>query len=395
MGGGAFIHAATAGTGMVDALGGPAWAVGLVPMAMLLGFSVMPIFTAHHLDRQDRFMPSLLVSGVFQRLPFLLAAIVLWCVDGGTAAWMAVLLAPLLSGVFGGLTVTGWQQLVGKTVPAQRRSSLFAWRYVVSSVIGLGAGYAVSAIMTALPGTRGYAVLHLIAFLGAAVSYGLFACIREERHEPHPMPDDHGFWDNVRDLPGLIASDRQIQLLVATAVLMCGQFALAGFLAVHARAVLHESDGYVGILTSAQMVGAIIGNLFAAWAGDRFGGKVLLILARVLVLVAAVIAAFTASDHAFRFASACMGAALFVNQVGTATLNLELLPAARRSTLLAMLGLVQLPGMLVSAQLAAWIWHNEWSFAWIAGLTAGLMLAALATTWAIREPRIANRTNND
>jgi hypothetical protein len=68
-----------------------------------------------------------------------------------------------------------------------------------------------------------------------------------------------------------------------------------------------------------------------------------------------------------------------VNLVGHNTMTLELLPAARRSTVLAVFALVQVPSMLVSAELGAWLWHAGVTFHWIAGLCALGILASLVS----------------
>jgi hypothetical protein len=51
-------------------------------------------------------------------------------------------------------------------------------------------------------------------------------------------------------------------------------------------------------------------------------------------------------------------------------MTLQLLPPARRSTVLAVFSLVQVPSMLVAAELGAWLWHAGVAFHWIAGLSA-------------------------
>jgi hypothetical protein len=78
------------------------------------------------------------------------------------------------------------------------------------------------------------------------------------------------------------------------------------------------------------------------------------------------------------------GAATWVNLVGHNTMMLELLPSARRSTMLAVFSLVQVPSMLIAGELGAWLWHAGVSFDWIAGLSAlgigGSLITLLPTS---------------
>jgi hypothetical protein len=80
------------------------------------------------------------------------------------------------------------------------------------------------------------------------------------------------------------------------------------------------------------------------------------------------------------------GAATWVNLVGHNTMTLQLLPPARRSTVLAVFSLVQVPSMLFAAELGAWLWQVGVSFYWIAGLSAvgiAASLISLLPSWPV------------
>jgi Na+/melibiose symporter-like transporter len=305
------------------------------------------------------------------------------------ALW-TVLGSSLVYGMIGGLSVGAWQQLVLCTVPASERASLFAWRYLASNLLALCAGSLVRPVLASWPGARGYAILHLITFAGAILSYRLLISIREPRAGCPPALPQRNFFQNLREVPGLFDADRRLRLYLWTTVLMNSQFLLMGFLALHARNTLGRSEAYAGTLTSAQMVGAVVGTFFAARLGNRYSSRVLLISARVLMLAVALGALVAGSDWVFRGLFALYGAALWVNLVGHNTLTLELLPPARRSTVLAIFSVVQVPCMLAAAQLGAWLWHAQVSFVWIAGASAvglgGALIAMLASHASLAQP---------
>jgi MFS family permease len=384
------INSNTVGTSLVEHLGGAAWMVALMPMAASIGFAFGPILTAHHLDHQNQFLPLLRRTLPLSRLPILVTALVLWQFGSGPLALWTVLGSSLVYGMIGGLSVGAWQQLVLCTVPASERASLFAWRYLASNLLALCAGSLVRPVLASWPGTRGYAILHLITFAGAILSYRLLTSIREPRAGCAPALPQRNFFQNLREVPGLFDADRRLRLYLWTTVLMNSQFLLMGFLALHARNTLGRSEAYAGTLTSAQMVGAVIGTFVAARLGHRYSSRALLISARVLMLAVALGALVAGSDWAFRALFALYGAALWVNLVGHNTLTLELLPPARRSTVLAIFSVVQVPCMLGAAQLGAWLWHAQVSFAWIAGASAiglgGALAAMLASHASLARP---------
>jgi MFS family permease len=339
---------------------------------------------AHHLDRQKQFLPVLRRTVPASRVPVLITAFTLWWFGSSQIALWTVLLGTVLYGVLGGLSVGAWQQLVAKTVPPAKRSSMFAIRYGAANLVGLLSGALVTVVLARWPGTDGYALLHLFAFAGAVVSYRLLISVREPRGLSLPPVPQHGFWQNLRAVPALFRADSRLGAYLASAVLFNSQYLLMGFLALWARDVLGESEAYVGTLTSAQMSGAVLGTVIAALLGDRHGSRRLLIASRLVLVGVALAAAFAHSDWAFRALFAAYGAAIWVNLAGHNTMTLQLMPSARRSTVLAVFSLVQVPSMLIAAELGAWLWHAQANFAWIAGLSAVGLFGALVTMLPVR-----------
>jgi MFS family permease len=378
------INANTVGTSLVEHLGGPAWMVALMPMASSMGFSIGPIFVAHYLDGQKHFLPVLERTVPLSRLPVLVTAISLWCFGSSALSLWTVVLGAVLYGVFGGLTVGAWQQLIAATVAPERRAALFATRYMLSNVLALGSATLVAVVLAHWPGTQGYAVLHLIAFAGAMVSFRLLMKVEEPPRVSLPPPERPGFFANLSDVPGLFLRDRRLGYYLASSVLINSQFLLMGFLALWAKDVLSASEAYVGTLTGAQMVGAVLGTLVAAFWGNRHGSRTLLIAARVVLVAIAIGAAFARTDWAFRSIFAGYGAAVWVNLTGHNTMTLQLLPRVKRSTVLAVFSLVQVPSMLGAAELGAWLWHHGAGFHWIAGVSALGFVGALLTMLPVR-----------
>jgi MFS family permease len=378
------INSNTVGTSLVEHLGGAAWMVAMMPMASAMGFALGPIIVAHHMDRQKQFIPVLRRTVPASRVPVLLTALTLWWFGSSAVSLWMVLLGTVAYGILGGLSVGAWQQLVARTVPPAKRSSMFAVRYGASNLLGLLSGALVTLLLARWPGTDGYALLYLIAFGGAVLSYRLLISVREPRGASLPPLPETGFWQNLRGVPALFRADGRLGAYLVSAVLFNAQYLLMGFLALHARNVLGQGEAYVGTLTSAQMSGAVLGTILAALLGDRHGSRRLLIASRVVLVLVALAAALAASDWAFRALFAAYGAAIWVNLAGHNTMTLQLVPSGRRSTVLAVFGLVQVPSMLLAAELGAWLWHVEASFAWIAGLSALGLFGALLSMQPVR-----------
>jgi Na+/melibiose symporter-like transporter len=304
---------------------------------------------------------------------------VLWLCGSSSLSLWTVLLSSVVYGVIGGLSVGAWQQLILRTVRPDQRPSLFAVRYLFANILGLAIASLVGPILARWPGSDGYALLHVIAFAGAMIAYRLLMAVREPPAVQPPPVDERGFFENLRGVPALFASDRRLSGYLGAVVLVNSQFLLMGFLAVHALQTLGQGHSYVGAMTSAQMLGAVAGSFVAARVGRRCCSRTLLVASRLLLLGVALGAMLATGDYAFRVLFAMYGAATWVNLVGHNTLTLELLPSARRSTVLAVFSLVQVPSMLIAAELGAWLWQTGVSFNWIAGLSALGITASLVS----------------
>lgn len=388
MGGMALVNAQTLLPSLAQGLNGPEWLVALMPALMMVGFLLPPVFTAHAIGKLGRFRPLLLWTGAFQRLTYLAAALVLLLTDDPFWCLLAIALAPLLSGLSAGLSLTAWQQLLVRTVGPVHRSSMFAWRYVIGSIIGVGAGFAVQATLAASPGLRGYGLLHLWAFLILACSYVVFSLIREPP-EPAPREPETGLWDNLRAMPTVLLADRRLVLLLLSG----GIYGLAGavipYLAIHARLVCAAPESFLGELVAWQMAGAILGGLAAGWLGDRHGGKQPLQAGRLLFLVVCAVAPFVTTVWGWHLLFFVFGVGLNAAMVGANTLQLDILPERGRANRLAIMSASQLP-VLIGASLiggACWKAWGDAAFTWLALGSA----AAVGLSWLLllrlRDPR--------
>lgn len=391
MGGLCFVSATTLLPTVVQSLGGPDWLVALTPILMLTGMLLPPLFMAHRIERLERYMPLLLVTSAIQRLPFLVAGLVLLVAAGSNPmlALVAVAAAPLVSGAAGGISLTAWQQLLLRTVPPTRRSSLFAIRYTLSGAVGLAAGWAVRVVLEAWPGPPGYGILHLCTFGFLVAGYAAFAMMREPPHRPPADVPPLGLAANLRGLPRLIVSAPSVRQYMLARSFMSGVFIVTPFLAIHARRVLGETESYLGLLVIVQTLGAMLGNAVGGLVGDRAGGKAVLLTSQVSFLALAGWSLVAATALEFHAIFLLFGFAFNTMNIGTMTVSLEICPARQRSTCLASISFVCLASTLAAMGTSALVWTGPERFGALAALTAASVAASLVLTVPMRDPRTA------
>ncbi len=372
-------------------LGAPDWLIAVSPQLMLLGFMVTPLFFAHLVEGRQRILSYLLFWGIFQRIPFLLAGIVLfgaawfpdWCV------MVAIAFAPFGSGLLGGVAVSAWSAMVAKTVAPERRASLMAIRNTVGAVLGIGAGFLVEWMLAVVPGTTGYAWLHIFAFALLMGSWLFFSGLRETTGS---VPDGNpgSFLENLRSIPRTLREDRRF--LRYLGALSCGHgiLIILPFLSIHALKVLEAPTSFAGVLVAAKSAGVFAGNFLGAFLGDRFGGKSVFLTAFGSFFLVAVLSLVVESRVAFLLVFFLFGLGFTMRMVGQQTMTLELAPPARLPTYFA-LGLSgTAPFMLLAAGIATLgqAYGERIDAFWPLAVPSAIAIAAsFVLMLGVREPR--------
>ena len=376
---------------LLGELGAPGWLIAISPQLMLLGFMVTPLFFAHLVEGRQRILSYLLFWGIFQRLPFLLAGIVLfgaawvpdWCVMAAIAA------APFCSGLLGGVAVSAWSAMVAKTVAPERRASLMAIRNTIGALLGIGAGFLVEWILAVAPGTAGYAWLHIIAFALLMGSWLFFMGVREPM-ERVPEGNAGSFLENLRRIPRTLRDDRRF--LRYLGALSCGHgiLIILPFLSIHALKVLQAPTSFAGVLLAAKSAGVFAGNFLGALLGDRFGGKCIFLTAFGAFFLVAVLSLVVESRLAFILLFFLFGMGFTMRMVGQQTMTLELAPPGRLPTYFAIGLSGTAPFMLLAAGVAilGQAYGERIDAFWpLAVPSAAATAAAFIFMLGVREPR--------
>lgn len=392
MGGVAFLQPETVMPKMVEQLGGRSAIIAIMPALLPAAFAMAGLFVSPLVERLTRFKPWVMTFGLLQRLPYLIAGLVLWFMqDAGPWLLPVVVLTPVISGLVGGIGVVAWMEMVTRMVPERVRAAGWATRYITQACIGMGAGAVIQQVLTHAPGQRGYAMLHLITFAFLLLSWVSQAFMRELPPSHHYHPPAGSYWSYLKGLPGLLAAQPRLLRLIAVRFTGMGYLMVVSFLTLHALHTTGRPEADEGHFVSFQNIGTILGSLLAAWLGYHSGGKVLLILSRVICVVFCAWVCLTQSFSGFTAAYFVLGFGLFIDRVGDLTLTAELCPPERRSTLQAMLGFCNVWALLLATSLGGVIYSLSGSFHLVAALAAVFSLSSILILRGIAEPRGESR----
>jgi len=388
IGGVALVHPQTIAPRLIERLGGPDWAIAAAPVLLMLGFFIPSLFITHRLERLRFLKPFIMWLGVAQRLPYLLVGLSLLFLPQADHWTLAlVVLAPLLSGLAGGISITAWREYVAKSIPAEKRASLWALRFVLGGLLGVVAGQIVERVLGHHSEIRAYGLLHLGVFLCMMGSYAVFALTREPNLTSARPSAERNWWGYTRSMRRIIGNDAHLPAYLGCRALYSGLFVVLPFLTLRALEVLHAGDGYLGRLLMFQMLGSVLGNLAGGVLGDRGGGRSVLILSQAGSVVVAAASPALHSPLAFEALFFALGLAVGLGSVGVATLDLEMSGFDQRMSYQTVIGLSHLLGMVGAVALATTVRRLTPNFAVLAWIAAGLMLGSLLLLSRLPEPR--------
>lgn len=390
MGGVAFVAADSVMPAMISLLGGANWLVAMMPVMGLMGMSLTTLLFAHRVEQLYWMKPAILISGLIQRSAYLAAALALIFLAEKHPAATVIFAAftPFIAGSIGGINLCAWMELITRIIPTDRIASSWAIRKIITAAIGIFAGGIVKTVLDQHPGTAGLGILHLYAFAGIMLSYIFFAIIRETRPlPPHLDKPTFTFAENMRSLPALVRFNPEYRRFLRIKLLTMGIYVPAPFLAIHALKTTGREPGFLGELVMVQMTGTIVGNILAGWFGDRYGGRVLLITARIILIVLCLGAVIARSETVFLVLFFLFGFGLNCNEVGEATISLEIAPRNRRPTCIALITAVTLPGMLLAVGLSTVLRGLTGSIVPPALLAVLTLTVSLYLSFKMKEPR--------
>lgn len=387
MGGLAFIASDTVIPPLIKALNGPVYLITLMPILTTVGFYWPPLFTAHLIQKLRHLKPALMISGIFQRIPFLFAALVLFLIGSKSRllTLAVVALAPLLSGLAGGVTLAAWQGLVAKTIPAKRLSSLWAVRFIISSFIGIFAGGVISYVLEKHPGVKGYGYLHLFTFLSLMLSYFFFSFIKEDgKEEVDREKTNMTLIQIFKMIPAIVRNDNRLKNYLMTRSLMNAFFIMTPFLSIRALEATGREESFLGLLVSAQMTGCITGNLLAGSLGDKFGPKPPMIIARFLLIAVCGWGCLANQTWMFYAIFFLYGMAYYCDRVGTATMSIVLSDNPKRTLYLSLISAVNPPTLFAASFISGLTWSLVPAFYSVSILAAVLIALSFIPLLKIR-----------
>jgi MFS family permease len=392
-----FASQATVLPSLVRALTDSALLVGLISTLATGGWLIPQLFAANLIIGRPRLKSTVLAPAVAGRVLFLLLppALLLLAPGRPGAALAVFFVIHFAFWALDGVASVSWLDLMGRLLTPPERARMIGAGMAGSGVLGIGAGLVVTMVLAsprfAFP--AGYALLLAFSSAAFALSAVSFSFVREQplHSEQRPLP----WLSYFRRLFGVIRGDHEFRRVVVAQLALgaCGlalpYYVLFGF------DRLGFAPSSIGVFTSFQVVGGIVGGLAMGRLAERRGSRSVMRLWGVLAVTMPVAAlafpplaaAVPPSALPFLFAVLflVLGAQGNANMSGFISWVLEYAPASQRPMYIGFAN--ALSGTSLVMPILGGLILTAAGYPALFAAAAAVPLAGLAFTLRVIEPR--------
>ncbi|MGI6643746.1 MAG: MFS transporter [Bacillota bacterium] len=393
--GGAFLEANTVLPTYVSTLTNSPLLIGLVSTTRNFGYLIPQIFVARYMEKLPNKKPLMIKAGwVMRTAAFGLAFSALFSRNTpglALAVFYACLVVYALADGFGGLP---WTDIVAKTIPPEKRASLFG---TMQAVGGIGAFLSGFLVRTLLEQQERYPMNYFaVMFIGAIFMLASLLVM-------HFITDLDGetsyerasVIEYLKRLPSTIMGNVAFRRVLVVRMLVGGLYLVLPFFAIHAQSALNFPKSIVGLFISAQMVGSVVGGPLWGYLGDNRGAYWVVRLVALLTGATGVLAlcarllfslGWIFLTYAVYFLLYfCLGASLGGVWIGFSNYVIDVADNLQRATFLGVLNTVTAPLTLLSV-VGGWILQTSGYVALFA-LMVGVLCVACMLAWKLPDSR--------
>jgi MFS family permease len=277
------------------------FSIGLLSTIIATGWLLPQLFTANWTQRLPVKKVAPVKWGLFtERLPIFLLIPAVWLATVNTELAIIaffILIAWHLVGA--GVIAVGWQDMIAKIFPIDRRGKFFGLTNFGGTATGILGASAAAWLLDRYEFPYGYMLCFAAASILIFISWIFLAMTREPAVEPKEAPiSEAEYW---KRLPKILREDSNYRRYLISQIVITGGGIALGFLAVYAVQRWDLPDSQAGLFTTSMLLGQALSNLLFGWLSDRKGHKLILELS-VLASVLSVGLAFVASQPGWFYA---------------------------------------------------------------------------------------------
>jgi MFS family permease len=208
-----------------------------------------------------------------ERLPLIILPAAVWLLADGPPIWALIAFFILYAWHCGGVGVilVGWQDLIAKIVPADRRGRFFGITNFIGNGTGILGALGLPFLLLISDFRTGFTLAFGVAALCMLVSWGFLLLTREPAIESSLTAPT--WLDYLASLPSIVRQDGNFRRFLVSQSLTALSGMSSGFLLVHAVRIGSLNDAQAGAFTVWLQAGLALANLGFGFLADRFGHR--------------------------------------------------------------------------------------------------------------------------
>lgn len=265
--------------------------IGIIPFLGTAGYLLPQLFVANAVERAPlkKFFPVKL-GFLLERLPiFLLAPSAYFLATSRPILALTVFLLLYAWHTFGaGMVLVGWQDMVAKIVPVEKRGRFFGIINFIGNATGIVGALAVTFMLDKFTFPRGFVYAFGAAGVLIFLSWIALSLTREPAVQSSKPPVSQLAY--FRSLPQILRTDRNFRIYLQTSTVFYLSGMASSFLIIYAVNTWNLSDAQAGGFVIAMQVGLVLANLFFGFLADHKGHKLSLEICMLLSALSLILA---------------------------------------------------------------------------------------------------------
>lgn len=363
--------------------------IGFVAALFHIGWQIPQLLTSSYVAGLSRFKPMVLVTTLFERLPYFGLALVALALPtiGADAALILTLILLAVQSLGGGFTGTPWQSMISKIMPVHRLGAFFGAQSAAVNLFGTGGALLASLILKQLEYPISFSFLYFLSGLSLVLSFFFLAWTYESKSAPADVAERLNWRDFGRRLRQILRANDNFRWFLVARCLTSLSLTVISFYTIFGIRRFDMSPELVGIMTSVLLLSNTLSSAVVGWIGDRWGHRRVLITANLLTLLGIFIA-LTATDVAWFYAVFALTGIVNATQWTTImTITVQFCSVAERPFYIGMANTLVAPVTVFAPIIAGWLvdaasFELTFSIFALAGL-----LSILVFIFPMEEPR--------
>lgn len=256
--------------------------IGLSSTLETIGWLSPQLFVAGMTLYQEKQLPLYIKTAYVRVLSFLGLVLLVFFLGSKNPPLLLVFFFVLFAtyALAGGFSGVAFMDIVGKTIPLNKRGSFFGMRMFVGGALAALAGILVKQILEHYQFPGSFGIIFSLAFL--SILLGILSLLAVKEPALIEAKPRKSLKENLAQGLEIFRQHREFRLLYFVQIIIGAYVLGLPFYVIYAERFLKIQPELVGIFLTSQMIGFVLSNLFWGYLSNRGKNKQVLLITAII-----------------------------------------------------------------------------------------------------------------